>query len=88
MLEVRDIDVYSGDAQAIRGLSLTVGDGEIVSLVGGNGAGKTTTIRTISGIMRPAAGTISFEGRPIHRLDTSQIVDLGLIQVPEGRKLF
>jgi branched-chain amino acid transport system ATP-binding protein len=88
LLELQNVDVFYGDAQAIRGLSMRIAPGEVVSLVGGNGAGKTTTLRTISAVLRPASGTISFEGRPIHRLDSSQVVEEGVVHVPEGRKLF
>jgi branched-chain amino acid transport system ATP-binding protein len=77
-----------GDVEVLRGISLEIEGGEVVALLGANGAGKTTTMRTISGLLRPSAGQISFEGRRIDRLPASRIVELGLVQVPEGRKIF
>lgn len=88
LLEVDGIDAYYGRIQALRGVSLQVGEGEIVALIGSNGAGKTTTLRTISGLMRPTSGTISLEGREISRTKAHQIVQLGICHVPEGRRLF
>ena len=88
MLQVDRINVFYGDIQALREVSLSVSSGEIVSLVGGNGAGKTTTLKTISGLLRPASGCINFDGREIHRLPPHRIVEMGLSQVPEGRKIF
>jgi branched-chain amino acid transport system ATP-binding protein len=88
LLKVETIDVYYGDLQALRGLSLEVLEGEIVTIVGSNGAGKSTTIRTISGIMRTRSGSITWFGEPIARRSTSEIVEMGIIQIPEGRQLF
>lgn len=88
MLELEGVDVFYGDLQALHGVSLTVGSGEIVTLVGGNGAGKTTALRTISGLLRPRRGAIRFDGRPLDRLPPDRIVEAGVVQVPEGRKLF
>lgn len=88
MLELERVDVFYGDLQALHGVSLTVESGEIVTLVGGNGAGKTTMLRTVSGLLRPRRGEIRFEGRRLDRLPPDRIVEAGVVQVPEGRKLF
>jgi branched-chain amino acid transport system ATP-binding protein len=88
LLEVRNIDVFYGDVQVVFDLSLTVDEGEVVSIIGGNGAGKSTLLRTISGLMNPANGQIVFEGQPIHELPPEKIVERGIVQVPEGRRLF
>jgi branched-chain amino acid transport system ATP-binding protein len=88
MLEVRDLSVYYGDAQALDRVSLSVGTGEIVALIGANGAGKTSLIRTVAGILKPRGGTIEFEGRPIGGLDSHRVCDLGIGQVAEGRQVF
>ena len=88
MLQVKGISVFYGDIQALREVSLSVSSGEIVSLVGGNGAGKTTTLKAISGLLRPASGSILFEEAEIHRLPAYRIVEKGLSQVPEGRRIF
>lgn len=87
-LEVTDLDVSYGQVQALRGLSLSVGDGEIVALLGNNGAGKTTTLSTISGLVRPTAGTITHDGTDITRARTTRTVTDGVVQVPEGRRIF
>jgi branched-chain amino acid transport system ATP-binding protein len=88
VLEIRNIHVYYGDMQALKGLSMEVKEREVVALVGANGAGKTTTLRTVSGLLRPRTGEILFEGRPIHRIPPHEIVELGISHVPEGRQLF
>jgi branched-chain amino acid transport system ATP-binding protein len=88
VLELRNVDVLYGRVQALRGVSLTVGDGEIVALIGSNGAGKTTTLRTISGLVRPAKGEILLRGEPIHTLGAEKIARLGVGHAPEGRRLF
>jgi branched-chain amino acid transport system ATP-binding protein len=87
-LEVRDIDVYYGDVQVIFELSLEVEEGQVVSIIGGNGAGKSTLLKTISGLKSPAKGKIHFEGAPIQAAPPEEIVERGIIQVPEGRRLF
>ncbi|MEW6264025.1 MAG: ABC transporter ATP-binding protein [Thermodesulfobacteriota bacterium] len=87
-LEVRNIDVFYGDVQVIFDLSLKVEEGEVVSIIGANGAGKTTLLRTISGLMHPARGEILFAGRPIQAAPPEQIVEQGIVHVPEGRRLF
>jgi branched-chain amino acid transport system ATP-binding protein len=88
MLKVNAIEVFYGDLQALRGISLEVNLGEIVSIVGSNGAGKSTTLMTISGILKPKRGEIHFEHFTIHKYPTSKIVALGIVQIPEGRQLF
>lgn len=88
MLTVEEIDVYYGDVQILKKVSLEVREHEIVSLVGANGAGKTTLVRTISGFLRPNRGTIIFMGQRIDHLFPNKIAELGLAQVAEGRKLF
>ncbi|MBC6956958.1 MAG: ABC transporter ATP-binding protein [Chloroflexi bacterium] len=88
LLEVHDIHTYYGKIHALKGISLTVEKGEIVTLIGGNGAGKTTTLNTISGITPAAEGYIIFEGKDITRAPAHQIVSFGVIQSPEGRKIF
>src|SRR5262245_23700510 len=88
MLEIEHLEVAYGEATAVRDVSLSIKQGEIVTLIGGNGAGKTTTLRTISGLLRPRAGTIRFEGATITGLPPDRIVALGIGQVPEGRHLF
>lgn len=88
LLEVRDIDVFYGSVQALRGVSLTVDEGEAVALLGANGAGKTTTLRTISGLLAPASGEILYDGEPIHGLPAYDIVKRRIAHLPEGRELF
>jgi branched-chain amino acid transport system ATP-binding protein len=88
LLTVRDLIVKIEKIEALRGASLEVGEGQIVALLGANGAGKTTTLKTISGLLRPSSGEIFFRGDPIHRMTPRQIVSLGIVQVPEGRRLF
>jgi branched-chain amino acid transport system ATP-binding protein len=87
-LEVQNIDVFYGDVQVIFDLSLTVKEGEVVSIIGGNGAGKSTLLRTLSGLMQPAAGEIRFEGAAIGQAPPEEIVARGIVHVPEGRRLF
>ena len=88
LLEISGIDVFYGRVQALRGLSINVDAGEIVALIGSNGAGKTTTLRTISGLMHPAAGKISFDGRDLTQVKAHEVVRAGICQSPEGRRLF
>jgi branched-chain amino acid transport system ATP-binding protein len=88
LLTVQKIDVYYGAVQALRGVSFTVGKGEIVSLIGANGAGKSTTLRALSGIVRPSSGSIVHDGRSIAGLPPHRIVRQGIAHVPEGRGVF
>jgi branched-chain amino acid transport system ATP-binding protein len=88
LLEIHEINVFYGDIQILSQLSFDVEGGKITSLLGSNGAGKTTTINTISGILRPLSGRITFEGALINKIPPFKIVELGIIQVPEGRKIF
>lgn len=88
LLELESVDAFYGRIQALRGVTIRVEKGEVVALIGSNGAGKTTTLRTISGLMHPQAGTIRFDGRDITRTPPSKIVELGISQSPEGRRLF
>ena len=88
LLELKNVASYYGSVQALKGVSLRVEQGEVVTLLGANGAGKSTTLRTISGLLRPASGEIWFEGRPIHDMATEKIVRLGISHVPEGRRIF
>jgi branched-chain amino acid transport system ATP-binding protein len=88
MLEIRDLSVSYGAISALRGISLKVDKGAIVTLIGGNGAGKTTTLRTISGLLRPTSGSVSFLGEDITRVPPHKIVARGLGHVPEGRMIF
>jgi branched-chain amino acid transport system ATP-binding protein len=88
LLELDVVNAFYGRIQALRQVSLQVERGEIVALIGSNGAGKTTTLRTISGLMHPNAGTIRFDGQDITRTRPSRIVELGICQSPEGRRLF
>ena len=88
MLEMADVHAYYGNIRALRGLSLTVERGEIVTLIGANGAGKTTTLRTILGTVRARRGRVSFDGHRLDGLATDRIVRLGIAQSPEGRRIF
>ena len=88
LLELHDVDAYYGRVQALHGVTLNVDKGEIVALIGSNGAGKTTTLRTISGLMHPARGQVIFDGADISGTSASKIVELGICQSPEGRRLF
>jgi len=88
LLRMENADVYYGDIQILKGICFYVEREQIVSLVGGNGAGKTTLIKTITGLLRPRKGSVFFEDRPIHLDRPDEIVRKGLVQVPEGRKLF
>lgn len=88
MLDIKDINVYYGAIHAIKGISLTVNKGEIVTLIGANGAGKSTTLRTISGLLKPKTGNIEFLGKDIAAMPAHQIVKEGISQVPEGRRIF
>lgn len=88
MLRVQGLHVYYGAIHALKGFSLSVAAGELVTLLGANGAGKTTTLKAISGLLRPRAGTIDLEGRALAGLGPHEIVKLGVVHVPEGRKIF
>lgn len=88
MLKINDINVFYGAIHAIKGVSLEVNRGEIVTLIGANGAGKSTILRTISGLLKPKSGTIQFEGQEIAGLPAHEIVKIGISQVPEGRRIF
>ncbi len=88
LLEVNDIHTYYGNIHALKGISLTVEKGEIVSLIGGNGAGKTTTLRTISGLITPRSGGVAFDGADISQYRAHQLVSKGIAMVPEGRGVF
>ena len=88
MLQVDRINIFYGDVQALREISLSVSSGEVVSIVGGNGSGKTTTLKAISGLLRPTSGSIFFEDIKIHSLPPHRIVEMGISQVPEGRRIF
>ena len=88
MLEVRNIQTYYGNIQALKNVSLTINEGEIVTLIGANGAGKSTTLMSICGVTPPRHGQILFRGEPIQNLSAEQIVSQGIIQVPEGRHIF
>jgi branched-chain amino acid transport system ATP-binding protein len=88
MLSIQNLSLFYGDAQALDGVSLEVGQGEIVAIVGANGAGKTSLIRTVAGIHRPAAGSISYKGQQITGLSSDKVCNLGINQVAEGRQVF
>ena len=88
LLELQDVEVAYGDLPALRGVSLEVEEGETLSVVGANGAGKTTMLRAISGLLRPRAGRILFDGARLDRMPSHVIVARGVVQVPEGRKIF
>ena len=88
LLEVNNLDVWYGDFQVLREVSLQVEEGTIVALVGANGAGKSTLLKTISGLLQPRSGEIIFQGEPLHHLKPQDIVDRGIILVPVGRRLF
>lgn len=88
MLEIKDLCVNYGAVHALNGVSMTVKDGEIVSLIGANGAGKTTTLRTITGLEKAASGSITFDGHDLRKIEPSKIITLKLAHVPEGRHIF
>ena len=87
-LEVRDLVVAYGAIQAVRGVTFSVEQGQIVSLIGSNGAGKTTTLRTVSGLLRPVSGEVLLDGTPLHKLPAHEILGMGVAHSPEGRRLF
>jgi branched-chain amino acid transport system ATP-binding protein len=88
MLTIDNINVYYGAIHALKGISVAVNEGEIVTLIGANGAGKSTILRTVSGLLKPKTGQISFEGQTISAMAAQSIVKLGISQVPEGRRIF
>lgn len=88
MLNIENLHVYYGGIHALKGISLEIAEGKIVTLIGANGAGKSTTLRTISGIVRPREGRITFEGRDMTGLPAYEIVGMGIAMVPEGRRVF
>ncbi len=88
MLEIKNLNVHYGVIHALKGISLTVNEGEIVTLIGANGAGKTTTLRTISGLIKPSSGQVLLDGKDITNVPASDKVELGISQVPEGRRIF
>ena len=88
MLEIKDLEVYYGVIQAIKGVSFEVNEGEIIALIGANGAGKTTILHTITGLIAPKSGHVLFEGKDITKTPAHKIVELGMAHVPEGRRVF
>ena len=88
MLEIKDIEVFYGVIQAIKGISFEVNEGEVIALIGANGAGKTTTLQTITGLLQPKKGSIIFEGKDIAKVPAHKSVSLGMAHVPEGRRVF
>src|SRR5688500_18860346 len=88
LLEVKDVHAYYGHIHALKGISLSVNDGEIVTLVGANGAGKSTTLKTISGLLHPRTGSITLADVRIDQTPPPQVVGLGICQAPEGRRIF
>lgn len=88
MLEVKDLEVYYGMIQAIKGVSFEVNQGEVIALIGANGAGKTTILHTVTGLLAPKKGSVLFEGKDITKIPAHKIVSLGMAHVPEGRRVF
>jgi len=88
LLEIKNINCFYGDVQVIYDVSMHIDEGEVISLIGANGAGKSTMLRTISGLMKPRSGEVIFENQPVQNLRPEKIVERGIVQVPEGRKLF
>ena len=88
MLELKDVHTYYGNIHALKGISLTVNDGEIVTLIGSNGAGKSTTLRTIQGLNKPRTGSVVLDGVELNKLPAHEVATLGVAQSPEGRMIF
>ncbi len=88
MLELKNVQTYYGNIHALKGISIEISEGEIITLIGANGAGKSTTLMSICGIVPPRSGDILFRGQPIQGLSPNRVVDLGISQVPEGRRIF
>ena len=87
LLEIRDIEVFYGVIQAIKGISFDVNEGEVIALIGANGAGKTTILHTITGLLQPKKGSITFDGKDITKVPAHKIVSMGMAHVPEGRRV-
>ena len=88
MLKLTNVNTFYGNIQALKNLSIEINEGEIITLIGANGAGKTSTLMSISGVVTPRSGEITFDGVPIHTMSPEKIVKMGLCQVPEGRRIF
>mgnify|MGYP004726822609 FL=1 len=88
MLEIKDLEVYYGMIQAIKGVSFDVNEGEVIALIGANGAGKTTILHTITGLINAQKGSVWFEGKDITKVPAHKIVSMGMAHVPEGRRVF
>jgi len=88
MLEIKDLEVYYGVIQAIKGVSFEVNEGEVIALIGANGAGKTTILHTITGLLEARKGTVTFDGKDITKVPAHKIVTMGMAHVPEGRRVF
>ncbi len=88
LLEIKDLSVYYGMIQALKGISFTVDEGEVIALIGANGAGKTTTLHTITGLLPVSGGSITFDGTDITKVPAHRIVSMGMAHVPEGRRVF
>src|ERR671938_389513 len=88
ILELQNVHTYYGNIHALKGISITVNNGEIVTLIGSNGAGKSTTLRTISGILQPREGQVLLEGQRIDHVPAHKVVEMGVLQSPEGRRIF
>jgi len=88
LLELQNVHTYYDSIHALKGITVSLDAGEIVTLIGANGAGKTTILNTVSGLLHPHEGSITFDGEPIHHLKAHEVVNLGISQVPEGRKIF
>ena len=88
MLEIKDLNVFYGAIHALKGISLTVADGELVSLIGANGAGKTTTLHAVSGLLPAASGSVLLDGKDLQKVPANTIIGLGMAHVPEGRHVF
>lgn len=88
MLEIKDLEVFYGMIQAIKGVSFEVNEGEVIALIGANGAGKTTVLHTITGLLEAKKGTVTFDGKDITKVPAHKIVSMGMAHVPEGRRVF
>ena len=88
VLDIKDLHVSYGGIKAVKGISLTVNEGELIALIGANGAGKTTTLKAISALLKPTTGTIAYQGKPLSGVASFQLVERGLVMVPEGRGVF